>query len=86
MRTSDVIKYVAKLNMNLMVSMFSPWHVKRWRDKNKKFWLIKENEYQHLIGLFRNREARGVKKIEVGLASVRETMKTAEDIWNIEWK
>ena len=37
MHAPDVINYVAKLNMNVMASMFSPLeHVKRWRDEKQK--------------------------------------------------
>ena len=38
---------------------------------------------QQLIVSFRNREVRRVKKIEVGSASVRITMKTTQIIWNL---
>ena len=44
--------------------------------QNVPYILIKK----HLIVLFRNREVRAVQKIEVGSASVRETMKTTEVI------
>ena len=36
MRVSDVINNVTKQNMNAMASTLSAYHVKRWRDKNKK--------------------------------------------------
>ena len=62
MRVSDVITNVTKLNINVMALTFSAFHVKCWRNKNKKFRQIKtflipkyslhsneENAYQHLI-------------------------------------
>ena len=36
MRASDAINYVVKLNINVIASMFSPSHVKCWRDKTKQ--------------------------------------------------
>ena len=39
-----------------------------------------ENAYQHFIVLLRNREIRGVNKMEMGLASAKETMKTTKVI------
>ena len=39
---------------------------------------------KNLIVLFRNREISGVQRNEMGLASVRQTMKTTEAMQNEE--